>query len=131
LGLVTVWEVGRQPFNRFRTAAGVAAYAAVCVVGRLLFADSVSGLITPTLLVAIGCACSKLQFRPARLLPTFAAFAAALYAVHFTIHIAFGPTRALLAGAVLVAVWTSTVLILTRLEHVFINLFEAPKNGAA
>jgi hypothetical protein len=131
LGLVTVWEVGRQPFNRLRTAVGVAAYAAICAVGHLLFADSLSGLITATLLVAIGCVCSKLPFRPARLPLTLVAFAAALYAVHFTIRIAFGPMRALMAGAVLVVVWTATVLILTRLEHGFDRLFETPKNGAA
>src|ERR1700724_2298584 len=36
LGLISVWEAARRPFNRSRAVIAIGAYAAVCVVVRVL-----------------------------------------------------------------------------------------------
>ena len=128
LGLVTAWEVGRRPFNRSRAALAVCSYLVVCIAVELFMTSSMGGMITATELVVLGCACSRLELRLARLPLTFGAFAAALYVTHLMISVAFGPTRAMAASAILVAVWVSTVLILTRFDHEFVRWFEAPKS---
>jgi hypothetical protein len=46
-----------------------------------------------------------------------------------TLTVAFGPTRALMASAVHVAVWTSTAVILARVDHAFISFFETATAG--
>jgi hypothetical protein len=119
LGLVTAWEVCRPPFNRSRAAVAVGAYAAVCLLVQLLFATGIGAFVTATMLVVLGWVCARLKATPARLVLVFAAFAAALYANHFVLHVSFGASRALIASAVLVAVWSSTVLILARVDHAF------------
>jgi hypothetical protein len=124
LGLVGAREFGRRPFNRLRAAAAIGGYLAVCGLVRVMIANSVGALVLPTVLVALGYLCSKVEPRPARVLLTFGAFAAALYATHLLLSVAFGPGRALLASAVLVAVWASTVVILARVDHAFLNFFE-------
>jgi hypothetical protein len=127
--LVTAWEVGRQPFSRSRAAMAVSAYAAVCAGVRLVFARSASAFVTATILVALGYLCSKLESRPARLLLTFGAFAAAVFGTHLLRRVAFGPSRDLLTSAVLVAVWASTLLILSRVDHAFGNVFDPAKKA--
>jgi hypothetical protein len=77
--------------------------------------------------VALGYLCSRLESRPAKLLLTFGAFAAALYGTHLILSVAFGPARALAASAVLVAVWSTTDMILARVDHAFVRLFEPAK----
>ena len=124
LALVTTWEAGRPPFNRSRAAAAVGAYAAVCGLAQLVSANSIGAFVTAMILAGLSYVSSKSATRTSRLLLTFAVFAAAEYGMHLGLNVAFGPTRALVAGAVLAAVWASTVVILTRLDHAFVNIFE-------
>jgi hypothetical protein len=124
LALVTAWEVGRRPFNRSRAVLAISAYVVVCAVTQMAFAKSAGAFLTGTILVVLSYVCSKLEPRPGRLLLIFAVFAIELYGTHLMISVTFGPGKALLSSAVLVAVWVSTVFILTRLDQVFVNLFE-------
>ena len=74
-------------------------------------------------LTRLGVRCSKLEPRPATLLVLFAVFTAAEYGTHVMKSVAFGPGRALLASAVLVAVCATTVLIVTRVDDAFVSHF--------
>lgn len=121
LALVTAWEMRRPPYSRARAAVALSAYAAVCVVVQLVFANSVGAFVTAMVLVAVGYVCSKVERRPARLLLTFAAFAAWVFGKHLLFSVAFGPSRDLLTSAVLVTVWASTLLILARLDRAFVT----------
>ncbi|PYR59488.1 MAG: hypothetical protein DMF91_14685 [Acidobacteria bacterium] len=129
LALVTVWEVGRRPFNRSRAVAAIGAYAAVCLLVQLAFVHNAGAFVTATLLAVLGYFCSKFGSRPAKILLTFGAFAVTQYSTHLVLRVAFGPSRAVLAAAVLVAVWSSTVVILTRFDHAFVNVFETANGG--
>ena len=130
LGLITVWEAARRPFNRSRAAIVVGAYAAVCLAVRLLFLSGVGALLTATILVGIGHGCSTFARWPSRLLVLVGAFAAALYVNHFLLNVAFGLSRALMAGAILGAVWASTVVILNHVDRAFARMFDAtPTRG--
>jgi hypothetical protein len=131
LGLVTAWEVCRPPFNRSRAAAAVGAYAAVCLLVQLLFATGIGAFVTATMLVILGCVCARLKVTPARLVLVFGAFAAVLYANHFALRVSFGASRALVGSAVLVAVWSSTVLILARVDHAFFKSLASSNREAA
>jgi hypothetical protein len=124
LGLVTAWEVSKPPFNRSRAAVAIGAYAAVCRLARLRFTTGIGPFVTATMLVALGYGCSKFERRRPRLPLLFAAFAATLYVNHFVLSVAFGASRALLASALLVAVWSSTSRILARADQVFAGFFE-------
>jgi hypothetical protein len=123
LALVTAREVGRAPFNRSRALAALSAYAAVCAVVQLVFA-SAGAFVAATVLVVLGHACSRLRGRAAQVLLTFVVFAAAEYGIHLVRSVAFSPSRALVAGAVLLTVCASTVVILARVDHMFGNLLE-------
>ena len=129
LGLVTAWEAARPPLTRSRAAVAIAAYAAICLLAQALFATGAAFLI-PTILVVLGYGLSILRPKPLRLLVIFGTFAAVLYARHAALNVAFGPGRALLASAVLVAVWSSTVLILERLDHAFVRVLEPTRPEA-
>jgi hypothetical protein len=131
LGLVTAWEVCRPPFNRSRAVVAVGAYAAVCLLARLLFPMGAGAFVTATMLVVLGCVCARLKATPARLVLVFGAFAAVLYTNHLVLRVAFGASRALVGSAVLVAVWSSTVLILARVDHAFFGFFDASGHEAA
>ena len=124
LALVAAGEIARRPFDRRRAALAVAAYAAVCALAQWLFANGGGALVTATILVALGYGCSTLETRAVKWLATFAVFAAAEYGLHLLARAAFGPSRALLAGAVLLAVWASTAGILARVDHAFTHFFE-------
>jgi hypothetical protein len=124
LGLVTLWEAARRPFSRSRAAVAVSAYVAICLVVRFLFLNGVGALITATVLVGIGYVCSKLERWPSRLFVLVGAFAAALYVNHAFLSVAFGPRRALIAGAILGAVWSSTFAILNRVDRAFGSVIE-------
>jgi len=125
LGLVTAWEISRPPFNRSRAAVAVGAYASVCLMVQVLFATGIGAFVTATMLVALGYVCARLNATPARLVLVFGAFAALLYTNHLVLRVAFGASRALLGSAVLVAVWSSTVLILARVDHAFFGFFDS------
>lgn len=118
-GLVAAWEVGRRPFNGILAAIGLSGYVLVCVVVQTFFSRS-GPLFTATALVGLGYLCWKLKGWVERILATFGAYALALYASHAAIN-AFGPTRAMLAGGIYVAVCTSTALIQTRIDGIFAN----------
>jgi hypothetical protein len=123
VGLATAWEIGRRPFDRRRALLALGVYAAICLVAQVLFAIGLEAFGPATFLVAIGYACSRLDRTPARLLLMFCVFAALMYAGHLAGGVAFSPARALLASGALLAVWTSTVAILSRLDHAFLDAF--------
>jgi hypothetical protein len=127
LGLVAAWEIGRRPFDGRRASIAVAAYAAVCVAVQWLFSAGLQAFGPATFLVGVGYVCARLDRRPARLLLTFCAFAVTIYAVHLAFSVALGPGRAVAASAALVAIWASTVAILSRLDHAFLNVFHTPE----
>src|SRR5262249_18473389 len=112
------------PFSAARAAVAVAAYLAVCIVAQRFIPGSGGAFATAAMLVLVACACSTLDVRPAKLLITLTAFAAAEYAMHATIRDAFGPARALLAGAIQLPVWVSTLVILARVDRAFSGFFE-------
>jgi hypothetical protein len=124
LGLVTVWEAARRPFNRSRAAVAIGAYVVICVVVRVLFLGGAGALVTATILVGIGSLCSRLERWPSRLIGLVGAFTMALYLSHALINVTFGVGRALMAGVILGAVWSSTVAILGRLDRAFGNVLE-------
>jgi hypothetical protein len=124
LGLVAVWEAARRPFRLSRAFVAVGAYTVICLVAGLIFAPSIRVFVTASILVVVGYACSRLQPRPARLLLLFVAFAAALYANHLSVRVVFGPGRAMLGSAILVMVWSSTILVLNRTDRIFSGLFQ-------
>jgi hypothetical protein len=127
VGLAAAWEIGRRPFDGRRAALGVAAYIGVCASAQVLFAQGVQAFGPATLLVAVGYACSRLERRPARLLLTFAMFLVAMFAGHSMARIVVDPARAIAASAVLVAIWTSTIGILSRCDHAFLHQFHSPE----
>jgi hypothetical protein len=123
LGVITAWEAARLPFNRSRAVVAIGAYGVVGLLVPMLLPTGVSPFVFAAILVGIGYLCSKLERWPSRLIVLFGAFAAALYIDHLVLSVAFGPSRALVAGAVLVAVWSSTVVILNRVDRAFVSLF--------
>lgn len=129
LGLVTAWEIGRSPFDRRRAGIAVAAYAAICGTVQWLFASGLQMFGPATVLVFVGYASSRLEQRPAKLLRTFALFAVATYIVHLRTSVPLGAGRAVMASVALLAVWTSTVAVLSRLDHAFFNVFTTPGGG--
>jgi len=124
LAVITAWEIVRAPFSAARAAVAIAAYLAVWAVVQRLVPDSGSAFATAVMLVAVACGCSALDVRPAKLLLALAAFAAAEYAMHVTLSVVFGPARALLAGAIQLPVWASTLVILARIDRAFVNAFQ-------
>ena len=118
IAMVAAWEACRRPFSRSRAVAACVAYTIVFLIVHFLLA-SAGVFVTATLLVVIGACCSRLDARPARLLPVFPAFAAVEYLIHLGLGVSFPASRALLVGVVLVSVWGSTVAILTRVDHAF------------
>jgi hypothetical protein len=128
LGAIAVWEAARPPFSRARAAIAFAAYAGVCSVMQVVFATGIGVCVSAVGLTGIGFLCSKLRGRLSRLLVLAGAFATALYLNHLALHVAFGPSRALVAGAVLCAVWSSTTAILYRFDRVFVNFVEPERS---
>jgi hypothetical protein len=46
-------------------------------------------------------------------------FVGVIFAIHRSLHITVSPANAALASAVLIAVWISTITILSRCDHLF------------
>jgi hypothetical protein len=118
LGLATVWEISRAPFQLRRMLMAIAAYVAVCLVIKTLFAEGIAAFGAATLMVAIGTLSSRLERRPVKLFTTFAVFVLSLVVIHKVVHVVIEPTQAALAGAVLIAIWTSTITILSRGDRI-------------
>jgi hypothetical protein len=125
LGLVGAWEIIRPPLSATRAALVLGAYAAICLSAHWFLAAPTGAFVTPTMLVVAGYVCSRVATPPSRLLLAIGAFAAVLYGNHRVLGVVFGPRRALLAGLVLVAVWSTTVLILGRVDHAFADRLES------
>ncbi len=68
--------------------------------------------------------------RPASLLLTLAVFAGAIYGIHQAVSISVPPVRALATSAVLLAVWASTVVILSQFDRAFGHLFSVAERGS-
>jgi hypothetical protein len=124
-GLVIAREAGRRPVSAARAALAIATYAGVCGAVELLFGTSVVAFLGAAVVVAFGSLCATLESRPLRWLLTLAAFAFVEYALHQFLRVDLAPARALLAGAMLVSVWASTLLIVARLDHAFLAFFES------
>jgi hypothetical protein len=124
LGLIAAWEVVRLPFSRARAALAIGAYAAACGMMDRLVAHSAGAFVTAAVFVALGYLCSRLASRPVRSLLTFVAFAAVEYGIHFALSVAFAPSRAVIAAALLVAVCGSTAVILRYADHAFVHFFD-------
>lgn len=122
LALAALWEIGRPPFDRRRVAIAIGAYVAMGVIGQLVSATAWQAFAPATGLVIIGYLCTRLDRAPARLLRMFCAFAVLLYAGHVSIR-EFGAMQAMLASAALLAVWISTVTILSRCDEAFLSVF--------
>jgi hypothetical protein len=71
--------------------------------------------------------CARLERRPARLLVFFVAFAAGAYVTHLILDKIVEPEHAALGSAATIAVWISTIAILSRFELAFIRRFGAVK----
>jgi hypothetical protein len=125
LALATAWEIGRKPFDGRRAIFATGAYAAICLVVQALFAQGIEAFGSATFLVGLGYVCSRLERRPSKLTATFGTFVVAIVAIHRIAHVVLDPMRAAVASAVLIAVWTSTITILSRGDRVFSSLFTA------
>ena len=129
LGLVAAWETSRQPFDSRRAVVAVSAYVAVWAAVAFLGRGGAGTFGPATLLVALGYVSSRLGLRPGSLFLTFSVFATAIYGIHQAVSISVGPARALATSAVLLAVWASTVAILSRFDHIFGHLFGLSEEG--
>ena len=130
-GLAAAWEACRLPFDWRRAAAAAGAYFGAWLLAARLFDIGAALCLMATVLVALGCLCSRFHARPRDLLLNFGAFAVALYAAHLASSTAFGIGRALAASAALVAVWAVAVFILSWFDHAFASFFgEADPRGA-
>jgi hypothetical protein len=123
LGLATAWEIARKPFSGRRAAMAAGTYAAVCVLSQLLFSQGIEAFGSATLLVGLGALCSRLERRPAKLAMTFGMFVVVIVAIHKVVNVAVDPARATMTSAVLIAVWASTITILSRGDQLFSHLF--------
>ncbi|HEX7137837.1 MAG TPA: hypothetical protein VF219_08325 [Vicinamibacterales bacterium] len=130
LGLATAWEGIRRPFDARRATAALLSYAVVWVSVAVWGGGSIGVFAPATLLVAVGYLCSRLGLRPTRLALTFAVFAGAIYGIHQTVHISVPPAQALLTSGVLLAVWASTVVILSQFDQAFGHLFSVSEKGS-
>ena len=126
-GLIVVWEAARPPLNRFRAAAAAFVYAAGCVLAWMLSAAGLGALCVAAVLVGIAYRCARVERWPSRHLIVVTAFAATLYLEHRLLGVAFGPARALMAGAVLGAICSSTIAILHRVDRAFDGRFDPPR----
>jgi hypothetical protein len=124
-GLIAVWELVRRPFRLSRSIATIAAYAAACALMRVGAVQSLDGFIVPTTFVMLGCVCSRLPSPWLRWLLTFVAFAVGEYGVHALLSVTLPASRAMMAGALLAAVWASTVFILRYVDAAFTQLVDA------
>jgi hypothetical protein len=129
LGLATAWESVRRPFDPRRAIVAILSYFAICVSVAFLGGRAIGVFGPATLLVVLGYLCSRLGLRPRNLLLTFAVFAVAIYGIHQAVSVAVGPERALVTSAVLIAIWASTVTILSRFDHAFGHLFSVPEES--
>ena len=130
LGLVAAWEGVRRAFDSRRAAVALLVYAAVWMSVALLGGRAIGVFGPATMLVLLGYLCSRLGLSPARLVLTFAVFAGAIYGIHQTLNVLVPAPRALLMSAVLVAVWASTVAILSRFDQAFGHLFSLSGKGS-
>ncbi len=128
LGVTVAWEVVRRPFRFSRAALAIGTYAGICALMDLLVARSGDALVTAAVFVVLGYVCSRLPSRPLRWALTFVAFAVAEYGVHFVLSVTLAPSRAAIAGGILVAVWASTAVILKYADHAFGHLFDTAES---
>jgi hypothetical protein len=122
LGIATAWEIGRKPFNVRRAVVATCTYAAICLAAQLLFVQGIEAFGSATLLVGLGYVCSRLDRRPAKLAITFAMFVVVIVSIHKIVNVVIDPARATMTSAVLIAVWISTITILSRGDQLFSRL---------
>ena len=87
--------------------------------------SSAGALVTASLLAVIGVGVVRNTAAwPLRVLLTLAAFAVAEYLRHQSLGITFGPVRALMAGAILLMLWASTMAIVAFADRAFGGAFK-------
>jgi hypothetical protein len=125
LALVAATEAMRPPFTWSRPLWSLGCYAALSACVWSVNADSASAFVTAGILAAIGIGAARATTGwAARASLTLAAFAVAEYLLHQSLGITFGPTRALAASVILVALWASTIAIVEFSDRAFVSAFK-------
>jgi hypothetical protein len=119
LGVVTLWESVRAPFRVDRAVAVIVTYAVIGLIVGDVTGAGTHAIDTATLLALLGAAGARIKKPVVRLAALFMAFASFMYISHRTLAIGFGAGRSMLAGAMLLAVWWTTVLILEWSDRAF------------
>ena len=123
--IVAAAEAVRVPFAWSRALFSLGGFALV-YAGALLRNGSLAGAFaTASILAIIGvCVVKNATTWPLRVLLTLAIFAVAEYLRHQSLGIAFGPFRALTAGAILLMLWASTMTIVAFANRAFDAAFK-------
>jgi len=124
LALVAAAEATRAPFTWSRAILALGCYAALPAFALSVNASSVGPFVTASVLatIGIGFARTSTAWIPRTLL-TLAAFAAVEYLLHQSLGITFGPVRALMASAILLMLWASTITIVALCDRAFVSAF--------
>jgi hypothetical protein len=125
LALVVAAEAARAPFTWSRALCWLGCYAMVSGAGWSVNATSAGAVATAGILATITVGVLKAAATwPSRVLLTLPAFGAAEYLRHQSLGISFGPVRALMASAILLLLWASTLAIVTFADRVFGGAFK-------
>jgi hypothetical protein len=125
VAVVAAAEAARAPFAWSRALVSLAGFAVVSAVALWLNESSAGALVTASLLAVIGvCVVRNTATWPFRVLLTLTAFAVAEYLRHQSLGITFGPVRALMAGAILLMLWASTMAIVAFADRAFGGAFK-------
>jgi hypothetical protein len=121
VGIAAAWEIARRHFDTRRTVVAILAYGGICATVQWLVAWGWTVFAPATGLVILGYLCARFEPRPRRLLSLFGVFAVSLYAAHMGVRGDFGAKEALTTSGALLMVWVSTVAILARFDHAFLD----------
>ena len=124
VALIIAREALRPPINWRWMAAGLCVYAGLCALVELAIANSAGAFATAMMYVALG-RLGATRHATARWLLTYGSFVAAMALTHARLNVAFGPARTLVASGIMFAVWTLTSAVVTRVDHLFTNVFES------
>jgi hypothetical protein len=124
LALIAAAEATRAPFTWSRALLSLGCYAIVSACALSVNANSASALVTASILATIGVGFARAATGwTSKALLTLAAFAVAEYLWHQSLGITFGPIRALLASAILLMLWASTITIVAFSDRAFVSAF--------
>lgn len=125
VAVVAAAEAARAPFAWSRALFSLGGYGIVSA-GALWLNGSIAGaVVTASILATIGVGVVRTATGwPLRVLLTLTAFAVAEYLRHQSLGIAFGPVRALTAGAILLTLLASTMAIVAFADRAFGGAFK-------